>query len=165
MMAREFAPEAAEDKAPRKLDLSPSVMAIDGTREIASCAQVTTWIPYNRVNDMSTDMTCSNLDSGRAPAREPIRILVRLAARGNITLSITERYCFPPIDVATSKMSFKNVKIDLHASLCCMVMPVIAQSTNEGNIVEGTNKWGQYLMHLDANRKQSSAMSGLDVKS
>ena len=44
-------------------------------------------------------------------------------------------------------------------------MPINEQSTNGGNIVDGTNKWGQYLMHLEANKKQSSAMSGLDVKS
>lgn len=39
------------------------------------------------------------------------------------------------------------------------------QSTNGEKIAEGKNIWGQYRMHLDASKKQSSAMSGLDVKS
>lgn len=45
------------------------------------------------------------------------------------------------------------------------MIPIIEQSTNDGNTADGINNWGQYRKHLDANKKQSSAMSGLAVNS
>lgn len=38
-------------------------------------------------------------------------------------------------------------------------------STNNGKTGDGNSKCGQYRIHLDANKKQSSAISGREVNS
>ena len=98
-------------------------------------------------------------------------------------------YWFPPIVLWRWNRFCKNERIEQHASLsfeqknqyirdrisrwtaseklvqylCWIVTPFIAQSTREGKTGLWTSSWGQYRVHLDASRKQSSTISGCAV--
>lgn len=60
-----------------------------------------------------------------------------LAPRGIMTLSLTDKNSSPLQDFARSKISDKNVNMELEASLCCTVIPIIEQSTKDGNTEDG----------------------------
>lgn len=61
--------------------------------------------------------TVSSRELGRAPVKEAIKILVMLAPRGIMTLSLTDKNSSPLQDFARSKISDKNVNMELEASL------------------------------------------------
>lgn len=61
--------------------------------------------------------TVSNRELGSAPVNEAIKILVMLAPRGIMTLSLVHKNSSPLLDLARSKISDKKVNMELEASL------------------------------------------------
>lgn len=65
----------------------------------------------------AVEATVSSRELGSAPVRAATRILVMVAPRGIITLSLMDKNCSPLLDFARSKISDKKVKMELEASL------------------------------------------------
>jgi hypothetical protein len=93
--------------------------------------------------DRFPKFTVSSRELGSAPANEAINILVIVAPRGIMILSLIRTNCSSFTDFSRSKMSVRKVNIEWQASLCCTVIPIIAQFTRAGNIGDGMNKCGQ----------------------
>lgn len=61
--------------------------------------------------------TVSNRELGRAPVNEATKILVIVAPRGRIMLSLTGKYSSPTPDLPRSNISDKKVNMEFDASL------------------------------------------------
>ena len=77
---------------------------------------IDTWEGY-RIKYKQLGLTVSSRELGSAPVKQAIRILVMLAPRGIITVSLIDWYCSPGLVLARSKISDKKVNMELEASL------------------------------------------------
>lgn len=68
-------------------------------------------------NELRSKHTSSNREDGRAPAKDAIKIRVRVAPRGTIISLIIGRQTSPAEEFARSKTSDKKFNMDLQASL------------------------------------------------